>query len=87
MVKVIPPKGWMPRRGPFQNLDRISIQCPTKQVVVGSKGHYIVLLIEQKQCTVADFKKLSQRQEHQAPKIKGEYAAIRSIHVCGFYFV
>lgn len=68
MLKIVPPKGWTPRTAPFPNLDDIRISTPIKQHVFGTKGAYRCLLEEQRGMSVADFKKLAYREDHQAPR-------------------
>ncbi|EFN59438.1 hypothetical protein CHLNCDRAFT_137990 [Chlorella variabilis] len=64
--KVIPPKGWAPRKAPL-DLERIRINTPIKQHVFGKSGAYVCILEEQRGMTAADFKRLAARKEHQAP--------------------
>jgi hypothetical protein len=63
MFKVKPPMGWAPRKAP-PDLDSISIQTPIKQMVIGTKGSFRCLLIEQKEMTAAQFKATAEDDDH-----------------------
>ncbi|KAG2489039.1 hypothetical protein HYH03_012477 [Edaphochlamys debaryana] len=67
MFKVVPPKGWKPRRAPFPDLRQVTINVPIRQHVFGTKGAYRCLLVEQKPLSVADFKLAA---EEEANKLK-----------------
>lgn len=56
MFKVVPPKGWRPRKGPFPDLRTVNINVPIRQHAFGTKGAYRCVLVEQKAMTVAEFK-------------------------------
>ncbi|PSC73626.1 Jumonji domain-containing [Micractinium conductrix] len=64
--KVVPPAGWKPRRR-SPDLDKIRINTPIKQHVFGKSGSYVCILEEQRGMSAADFKRLSERPEHQPP--------------------
>ncbi|GBF97022.1 hypothetical protein Rsub_09495 [Raphidocelis subcapitata] len=70
MFKVVPPPGWRPRRRPFPKLDSVEIATPIKQIVYGKGGAYRCILVEQKACTAARFKQLSESEGHTAPESK-----------------
>ncbi|KAG2450697.1 hypothetical protein HYH02_004535 [Chlamydomonas schloesseri] len=56
MFKVVPPKGWKPRRAPFPDLRNVQINVPIRQNAFGTKGAYRCVLVEQKPMSVAEFK-------------------------------
>mmetsp|Transcript_18452 Transcript_18452/g.39647 ORF Transcript_18452/g.39647 Transcript_18452/m.39647 type:complete len:650 (+) Transcript_18452:443-2392(+) len=60
MFKVVPPPGWRPRRTKFPDLKTVKINTPIRQHVFGTKGAYRCILVEQKEMTVADFKKAAE---------------------------
>ncbi|GLI64915.1 hypothetical protein VaNZ11_008308 [Volvox africanus] len=68
MFKVVPPRGWRPRRTPFPDLRKVQINVPIRQHVFGTKGAYRCLFVEQKPMTVADFKLAA---EEDAMRLRG----------------
>ncbi|KAL4431002.1 hypothetical protein ABPG75_006258 [Micractinium tetrahymenae] len=71
--KVVPPKGWAPRRR-LPDLTKIRINTPIKQHVFGKSGSYLCILEEQRGMTAAEFKRISERPDHQPPS-KGHRGA------------
>ncbi|KAL4426832.1 hypothetical protein ABPG77_006618 [Micractinium sp. CCAP 211/92] len=71
--KVVPPKGWAPRRR-APDLSKIRINTPIKQHVFGKSGSYVCILEEQRGMTAAEFKRISERPDHQPPS-KGHRGA------------
>ncbi|GIL44927.1 hypothetical protein Vafri_2378 [Volvox africanus] len=68
MFKVVPPRGWRPRRTPFPDLRKVQINVPIRQHVFGTKGAYRCLFVEQKPMSVADFKLAA---EEEAMRLRG----------------
>ncbi|MEW5316850.1 MAG: hypothetical protein WDW38_008195 [Sanguina aurantia] len=63
MFKVIPPKGWKPRKSAFPDLSEVPISVPIRQHAFGTKGAYRCLFMEAKPMTAADFKRTSEEEE------------------------
>ncbi|GIL76258.1 hypothetical protein Vretimale_5841 [Volvox reticuliferus] len=72
MFKVVPPRGWRPRRTPFPDLRKVQINVPIRQHVFGTKGAYRCVFVEQKPMSVADFK---QAAEEDAVRLRGGSSA------------
>uniref|UniRef100_A0A7N6AFQ6 [histone H3]-trimethyl-L-lysine(9) demethylase n=1 Tax=Anabas testudineus TaxID=64144 RepID=A0A7N6AFQ6_ANATE len=58
MAKVIPPKGWKPRRT-YDDIDDLVIPAPIQQVVTGQSGLFTQYNIQKKPMTVHEFRKTS----------------------------
>ncbi|XP_078426701.1 lysine-specific demethylase 4C-like isoform X4 [Cetorhinus maximus] len=58
LAKVIPPKGWKPRRN-YDNIDNLVIPAPIQQMVTGQSGLFTQYNIQKKQLTVKEFKCLA----------------------------
>ncbi|KAM7012964.1 lysine-specific demethylase 4A isoform 2-T2 [Tautogolabrus adspersus] len=58
MAKVIPPKGWKPRRS-YDDIDDLVISTPIQQVVTGQSGLFTQYNIQKKPMTVHEFRKTS----------------------------
>ncbi|XP_034036062.1 lysine-specific demethylase 4A-like isoform X2 [Thalassophryne amazonica] len=58
MAKVIPPKGWKPRRT-YDDVDELVIPAPIQQVVTGQSGLFTQYNIQKKPMTVKEFCKAS----------------------------
>ncbi|XP_077463699.1 lysine-specific demethylase 4A isoform X2 [Stigmatopora argus] len=58
MVKVIPPKGWRPRKT-YDDLDELVIPAPIQQVVTGQSGLFTQYNIQKKPMTVREFRRTS----------------------------
>lgn len=56
--KVIPPKGWKPRRT-YDDIDDLVIPAPIQQVVTGQSGLFTQYNIQKKPMTVHEFRKTS----------------------------
>eukprot|EP00198_Chlamydomonas_reinhardtii_P002200 XP_001691536.1 predicted protein [Chlamydomonas reinhardtii] len=63
MFKVVPPKGWKPRRAPFPDLRNVQINVPIRQNAFGTRGAYRCVLVEQKPMSVAEFKVTADEEE------------------------
>ena len=64
MFKVVPPPNWRPRRTKFPDLKDVKIHTPIKQHAFGSRGSYRCVFMEQKEMTVADFKRAAEDESH-----------------------
>ncbi|XP_054646635.1 lysine-specific demethylase 4A isoform X2 [Dunckerocampus dactyliophorus] len=58
MAKVIPPKGWRPRKT-YDDIDDLVIPAPIQQVVTGQSGLFTQYNIQKKPMTVDEFRKTS----------------------------
>ncbi|XP_070764461.1 lysine-specific demethylase 4A [Enoplosus armatus] len=58
MAKVVPPKGWKPRRT-YDDIDDLVIPAPIQQVVTGQSGLFTQYNIQKKPMTVHEFRKTS----------------------------
>ncbi|XP_070817134.1 lysine-specific demethylase 4A isoform X2 [Chaetodon trifascialis] len=58
MAKIIPPKGWKPRRT-YDDIDDLVIPAPIQQVVTGQSGLFTQYNIQKKPMTVYEFRKTS----------------------------
>ncbi|XP_061634771.1 lysine-specific demethylase 4A isoform X2 [Phyllopteryx taeniolatus] len=58
MAKVIPPKGWRPRKT-YDDTDELVIPAPIQQVVTGQSGLFTQYNIQKKPMTVQEFRKTS----------------------------
>uniref|UniRef100_A0A8C4GY29 [histone H3]-trimethyl-L-lysine(9) demethylase n=1 Tax=Dicentrarchus labrax TaxID=13489 RepID=A0A8C4GY29_DICLA len=58
MAKVIPPKGWKPRRT-YDDIDDLVIPAPIQQVVTGQSGLFTQYNIQKKPMTVHEFRRTS----------------------------
>lgn len=54
--KVIPPLGWSPRSSPTPDLEKLTIQTPIRQNVLGNKGAYRCIYVVEPEMSVAEFK-------------------------------
>uniref|UniRef100_A0A7S0S4F7 JmjC domain-containing protein n=1 Tax=Chlamydomonas leiostraca TaxID=1034604 RepID=A0A7S0S4F7_9CHLO len=59
MFKVVPPAGWRPRKGSYPDLKTMRINTPIRQHVFGTRGAYRCMLVEQKEVSAGEFKKLA----------------------------
>lgn len=71
MFRVVPPRGWKPRRKPFPSLKTIMIDPPIKQHCFGTKGAYRCYLVEQKPLSAFEFREIANDDEH-TPSKKNE---------------
>ncbi|XP_041647149.1 lysine-specific demethylase 4A-like isoform X2 [Cheilinus undulatus] len=67
MVKVIPPKGWKPRRS-YDDIDDLVIPAPIQQVVTGQSGLFTQYNIQKKPMTVHEFRKTSNMDKFCSPR-------------------
>nr|XP_046246473.1 lysine-specific demethylase 4A isoform X2 [Scatophagus argus] len=67
MAKVIPPKGWKPRRT-YDDIDDLVIPAPIQQVVTGQSGLFTQYNIQKKPMTVHEFRKTSNMDKFCSPR-------------------
>ncbi|XP_022046992.2 lysine-specific demethylase 4A isoform X1 [Acanthochromis polyacanthus] len=67
MAKVIPPKGWKPRKT-YDDIDDLVIPAPIQQVVTGQSGLFTQYNIQKKPMTVHDFRKTSNLDKFCSPR-------------------
>uniref|UniRef100_A0A9J7ZTT7 [histone H3]-trimethyl-L-lysine(9) demethylase n=1 Tax=Cyprinus carpio carpio TaxID=630221 RepID=A0A9J7ZTT7_CYPCA len=67
LAKVIPPKGWKPRRN-YDNIDDFVIQAPIQQMVAGQSGLFTQYNIQKKPLTVQEFRRLANSDMYCTPR-------------------
>ncbi|RVE74113.1 hypothetical protein OJAV_G00038270 [Oryzias javanicus] len=67
MAKVIPPKGWKPRRT-YDDVDDLLIPAPIQQVVTGQSGLFTQYNIQKKPMLVHEFQKTSNLDKFCSPR-------------------
>uniref|UniRef100_A0A3B5AM62 [histone H3]-trimethyl-L-lysine(9) demethylase n=1 Tax=Stegastes partitus TaxID=144197 RepID=A0A3B5AM62_9TELE len=67
MAKVIPPKGWKPRKT-YDDIDDLVIPAPIQQVVTGQSGLFTQYNIQKKPMTVHEFRKTSNMDKFCSPR-------------------
>ncbi|XP_051560813.1 lysine-specific demethylase 4C-like isoform X1 [Myxocyprinus asiaticus] len=67
LAKVIPPKGWMPRRS-YDDIDDFVIQAPIQQMVAGQSGLFTQYNIQKKPLTVQEFRRLANSDMYCTPR-------------------
>uniref|UniRef100_A0A8C6MEM0 [histone H3]-trimethyl-L-lysine(9) demethylase n=1 Tax=Nothobranchius furzeri TaxID=105023 RepID=A0A8C6MEM0_NOTFU len=67
MAKIIPPKGWKPRKS-YDNVDDLVIPAPIQQVVTGQSGLFTQYNIQKKPMTVHEFRKTSSLEKFCSPR-------------------
>ncbi|XP_037626238.1 LOW QUALITY PROTEIN: lysine-specific demethylase 4A [Sebastes umbrosus] len=67
MAKVIPPKGWKPRRT-YDDIDDLVIPAPIQQMVTGQSGLFTQYNIQKKPMTVHEFRKTSNMAKFCSPR-------------------
>ncbi|XP_029943521.1 lysine-specific demethylase 4A [Salarias fasciatus] len=66
MARVVPPKGWSPRRC-YDDVEALSIPAPLQQVVTGQAGLFTLFNIQKKPLTVQEFRKTSGLDKFRGP--------------------
>lgn len=66
LAKIIPPKGWIPRKDGYDDII-MTIPSPISQVVSGGQGLYQQYNIQKKAMTVKEFKRLAQSDRYKTP--------------------
>uniref|UniRef100_A0A4W3HPS9 [histone H3]-trimethyl-L-lysine(9) demethylase n=1 Tax=Callorhinchus milii TaxID=7868 RepID=A0A4W3HPS9_CALMI len=67
LAKVIPPKGWKPRRN-YDNIDNLIIPAPIQQMVTGQSGLFTQYNIQKKPMTVLEFRRLANSDKYCTPR-------------------
>ncbi|KAL1282483.1 hypothetical protein QQF64_001286 [Cirrhinus molitorella] len=67
LAKVIPPKGWRPRRN-YDDIDDFVIQAPIQQMVAGQSGLFTQYNIQKKPLTVQEFRRLANSDMYCTPR-------------------
>ena len=69
ICKIVPPKGWTPRRKGYSGKLDFDIPQPIRQIATGSRGVYRLLLVQGKPQSLArDFRPMAVAKENLAPK-------------------
>ncbi|XP_059915621.1 lysine-specific demethylase 4A-like isoform X1 [Gadus macrocephalus] len=66
LAKIVPPKGWKPRRS-YDDIDGLVIPAPIQQVVTGQSGLFTQYNIQKKAMTVLEFRKLANSEKFCSP--------------------
>ncbi|KAG7458883.1 hypothetical protein MATL_G00225300 [Megalops atlanticus] len=67
LAKVIPPKGWRPRRS-YDDIDDLVIQAPIQQMVAGQSGLFTQYNIQKKPVSVQEFRRLANSDKYCTPR-------------------
>ncbi|GAA6088771.1 lysine-specific demethylase 4C isoform X6 [Tachysurus ichikawai] len=67
LAKVIPPKGWKPRRT-YDDIDDLVIQAPIQQMVAGQSGLFTQYNIQKKPLSVQEFRRLANSDKYCTPR-------------------
>ncbi|XP_072525986.1 lysine-specific demethylase 4C isoform X3 [Salminus brasiliensis] len=67
LAKVIPPKGWKPRRS-YDDIDDVIIQAPIQQMVAGQSGLFTQYNIQKKSLSVQEFRRLANSDTYCTPR-------------------
>ncbi|XP_052401223.1 lysine-specific demethylase 4C isoform X1 [Carassius gibelio] len=67
LAKIIPPKGWKPRRN-YDDIDDLVIQAPIQQMVAGQSGLFTQYNIQKKPLTVQEFRRLANSDMYCTPR-------------------
>ncbi|XP_029461035.1 lysine-specific demethylase 4C isoform X2 [Rhinatrema bivittatum] len=67
LAKVIPPKGWKPKRH-YDDIDDLVIPAPIQQMVTGQSGLFTQYNIQKKPMTVQEFRKLANSDKYCTPR-------------------
>ncbi|XP_041862074.1 lysine-specific demethylase 4B isoform X2 [Melanotaenia boesemani] len=69
LAKVIPPKGWKPRKS-YDTIEDMVIPAPIMQVVTGQSGLFTQYNIQKKSMTVSEYRKLANSKKYCTPRHK-----------------
>ncbi|KAM9384565.1 lysine-specific demethylase 4B [Pholidichthys leucotaenia] len=69
LAKVIPPKGWKPRRS-YEDIEDMVIPAPIQQIVTGQSGLFTQYNIQKKSMTVGEYRKLANSNRYCTPSHK-----------------
>ncbi|XP_017316656.1 lysine-specific demethylase 4C [Ictalurus punctatus] len=67
LAKVIPPKGWKPRRT-YDDIDDLVILAPIQQMVAGQSGLFTQYNIQKKPLSVQEFRRLANSDKYCTPR-------------------
>ncbi|XP_035281396.1 lysine-specific demethylase 4C-like isoform X3 [Anguilla anguilla] len=67
LAKVIPPKGWRPRRS-YDDIDELVINAPIQQMVAGQSGLFTQYNIQKKPLSVQEFRRLANSDQYCTPR-------------------
>ncbi|KAF7686706.1 lysine-specific demethylase 4C isoform X1 [Silurus meridionalis] len=67
LAKVIPPKGWKPRRT-YDDIDDLVIEAPIQQMVAGQSGLFTQYNIQKKPLSVQEFRRLANSDKYCTPR-------------------
>lgn len=67
-LKVIPPKGWKPKRH-YDDIDDLVIPAPIQQMVTGQSGLFTQYNIQKKPMTVKEFRRLANSDKYVNKKL------------------
>ncbi|XP_075065481.1 lysine-specific demethylase 4C isoform X5 [Mixophyes fleayi] len=67
LAKVIPPKGWKPKRH-YDDIDDLVIPAPIQQMVTGQSGLFTQYNIQKKAMTVKEFRRLANSDKYCTPR-------------------
>merc|ERR1711871_1132207 len=67
ICKVIPPKGWFPRKSDYTEVESWEIAHPIEQVKTGLGGIFSQLNMSKGPISVRDFKRLAESKEFRTP--------------------
>ncbi|XP_061572025.1 lysine-specific demethylase 4C isoform X2 [Cololabis saira] len=67
LAKVIPPKGWKPRRT-YDDIDQLVIDAPIQQMVAGQSGLFTQYNIQKKPLSVQEFRRLANSDMYCTPR-------------------
>ncbi|XP_077426174.1 lysine-specific demethylase 4C isoform X2 [Vanacampus margaritifer] len=67
LAKVIPPKGWKPRRT-YDDIDDLMIDAPIQQMVAGQSGLFTQYNIQKKPLSVQEFRRLANSDTYCTPR-------------------
>ncbi|XP_068091473.1 lysine-specific demethylase 4C isoform X2 [Hyperolius riggenbachi] len=67
LAKVIPPKGWRPKRH-YDDIDDLVIPAPIQQMVTGQSGLFTQYNIQKKPMTVKEFRRMANSDKYCTPR-------------------
>ncbi|KAM4810243.1 lysine-specific demethylase 4C isoform 1-T1 [Rhinophrynus dorsalis] len=67
LAKVIPPKGWKPKRH-YDDIDDLVIPAPIQQMVTGQSGLFTQYNIQKKPMTVQEFRRMANSDKYCTPR-------------------
>ncbi|XP_034146546.1 lysine-specific demethylase 4A isoform X2 [Esox lucius] len=67
LAKIVPPKGWKPRKS-YDDIDDLLIPAPIQQVVTGQSGLFTQYNIQKKAMTVREFRRMANSDKFCSPR-------------------